>query len=796
MSCNDIPSLLDLQKAKLNADDFGRLMGTGEGDSTNEVTGQVRPTYNKVINDMRGDFNQHISDQESEFNQHISGMAFARVGTFKSGATLDDLREVLLWDISDGGDGHEYGWTGTFPKEVLPNSTPSSTGGFGSGAWVDRTDLTLRSDLASVNGAGLVGTKSNTTVEKVLASDTTLPDVGIFEAAGDNSAAITALASNSNLVMPVHGELRTINSASFSGIEHLVATKVLSAGVVRIPGIYPELLGGKYSVAYNGGKQLSALNTALTDPKFQDFGITFIGDSITWGVGASGAITTGPSRDGTLSDYRNNAGSCSYVNEMRRWIKHTLGEGTTEAISNYAYSVGSGGESISTFSKSEYLFPKGSEYSFAKTGTVSDITYESTTGPLLNCRRVITVALGGTGSLSFTMTGTAFTLVFGGLDDGAMYELLVNNVSQGIFSSRVGDGGIVLANNQRRKHSFDYVRNGTITIKVIQYGSETGTNKLSIEGLYFERTITVSNQGISGASTGTYLVYNFPTSVSAGVLKKLSEQTNWNEVSTGSGSTSQLVRYSPSSTTGEQRIYGFLSNSSWDITFTIPTGNDRVMIGYSSLQNTGAVDVYADNVLITRIHTADWYTGNTTGGGKAVEVTIPTTATSIKLTAVHEIQAGAGSTCYIYLEGVGYRNSANITYPINNSYNDGVCLTVKDCFAFFQLGTNDRVSNRVRSPDEISANIEKMLGLLPQGCLPILMVAQPAEVLPTHAYDMQRVRSATAKVAARRDIDFIDNYSLFGDCPLKYFTKDNLHPNDIGHALIARNITNAIECAS
>lgn len=157
MSCNDIPSLLDLQKVKKHAEDFGRLMGTGEGDSTNEVTGQVRPTFNKVINDMRGDFNQQLSDQESEFNQHVSGMAFARVGTFKSGATLDDLREVLLWDVANGGDGHEYGWTGAFQKEVLPNSTPSSTGGIGPGAWVDRTDVTLRSELSAPGGAGLVG---------------------------------------------------------------------------------------------------------------------------------------------------------------------------------------------------------------------------------------------------------------------------------------------------------------------------------------------------------------------------------------------------------------------------------------------------------------------------------------------------------------------------------------------------------------------------------------------------------------------------------------------------------------
>ena len=52
MSCEDIPSLLDLQNVKKNSDDFGRLMGTDEGYSTNGVTGQVRPTYNKVMKNL------------------------------------------------------------------------------------------------------------------------------------------------------------------------------------------------------------------------------------------------------------------------------------------------------------------------------------------------------------------------------------------------------------------------------------------------------------------------------------------------------------------------------------------------------------------------------------------------------------------------------------------------------------------------------------------------------------------------------------------------------------------------
>lgn len=453
-----IPEIGDVQ---LDSAQTSGVLPISKGGSGAQTTQQARINLGvwsaSQSETVRDSVNESLRRSYAEAGYNV-------VGTFREGFTIANANDVGIDERTGKAFSGPAG-------DVAAGTNP-----VGDANWTTVTDQLLRSDLASVNGAGLVGTKSGTTIEKVLASDTTLPDVGIFEAAGDNSAAITALASNSNLVMPVHGELRTINSASFSGIEHLVATKVLSAGVVRIPGIYPELLGGKYSVAYNGGKQLSALNTALNDPKFQDFGVTFVGDSITWGVGATGAITTGPARDGTLSDYRNNAGSCTFVNEIRRWIKRNLGAGTTEVISNHPYSVGAGGESISTFSKGEYLFPKGVEYSFTKTGSTSDKTFENVSGPYLNCRRVITVGLGGTGSLVFNMTGTSFTLVFGGQPAGAMYELLVNGVSKGTFSARTGDDGIISANNQRRKHTFDYVRNGNITIKVIQYGAETTNN--------------------------------------------------------------------------------------------------------------------------------------------------------------------------------------------------------------------------------------------------------------------------------------------------------------------------------
>ena len=136
MSCEDIPSLLDLQKVKKHADDFGRLMGTGEGDSTNEVTGQVRPTYNKVMKSVgfkpgSGDFTTGFTVQPGE-------------------------RDTAWYDpISQ----NWYSYLGVIPTGgyvVAPTTNPVSNSD-----WAPRTDQTgytlLRDELAAPNGVDLIG---------------------------------------------------------------------------------------------------------------------------------------------------------------------------------------------------------------------------------------------------------------------------------------------------------------------------------------------------------------------------------------------------------------------------------------------------------------------------------------------------------------------------------------------------------------------------------------------------------------------------------------------------------------
>lgn len=699
-------------------------------------------------------------------------------GSFEEGASLATNKDVLLQENT----GLVFGLVpNAYPKIVDENSLPDQD-------WI-LLNISLFTILTSEDGASKLGTKKGINVENIISKLTTLADAGINDSVSDSNLKLSQLAQNLLIKAPIFGNLVEISSSGLDNINHLVSTIVKHGDVKRVPGIYPEILGGKYSVSYHGGSQLSQLNDALSNPKFQNFGITFIGDSITWGTGSTGQETTGPERNGTLGDYRNNSRSCSYVNEFRRWVKDLLGPNVVEEISNHQQSPS--GESISIFKKSEYCFPKGSDYTFAKTGIATDVITENLVGPYLKARRNITVNSGGSATLTFVMTGSEFTLVFGGLSNGAKYQLLINGKLIGTFSSRVGDDGILNQNNQRRRHTFDYIKNGNVSINVIQYNGEVGNNALYIEALLFERSITVSNQGIIGATTGSYLTYNFPVSVSSGIIKRLSTLPNWLETTTGPGATSLNVSNPPESSTGEQRRYGYLSNSFWELNFNIPSGNDKIIIGYSSLANTGAAEIYANNVLIETIHTSDLYPGNTTGYGKNVEVTIPLTTTDIKIKMIYEV-LGGGNTCYFYLEGIGYRNSSTVIYPDNNGFNKGVSLKSKDMFVFFQLGVNDRSNGKVASSDEVHANIEKMLGLLPQATKPILMVSPNAINTETHNFNMYRVKNEILKLARKNQIDFIDNFNLFGNCPLKYFTTDNLHPNDVGHALIAKNIINAI----
>lgn len=140
--CGDVLSLADLQTAKKHqifeaeviTGKSGGVAGGADIDyATNQVTGQTQKTLPAVI-----------ADADADFDAQILSMGFTRVGTFAAGATLTNPRQTLLWDVANGGDGQEYGWSGAFPKVVPAASAPASTGGISVGAWISRFDPELR----------------------------------------------------------------------------------------------------------------------------------------------------------------------------------------------------------------------------------------------------------------------------------------------------------------------------------------------------------------------------------------------------------------------------------------------------------------------------------------------------------------------------------------------------------------------------------------------------------------------------------------------------------------------------
>lgn len=74
-------------------------------------------------------------------------------GSFYFGGTLNSTDDVLLFE----GDGKYYSWSSALPKVVFAGSSPTTSGGIGAGAWVDRTQETFRSELLSNGGIKNIG---------------------------------------------------------------------------------------------------------------------------------------------------------------------------------------------------------------------------------------------------------------------------------------------------------------------------------------------------------------------------------------------------------------------------------------------------------------------------------------------------------------------------------------------------------------------------------------------------------------------------------------------------------------
>jgi hypothetical protein len=111
-------------------------------------------------------------------------------GSFEDGGTVT-LSTDVLWDKTDK---KIYSWGGTLPKVVRARSTPATTGGVSAGAWVDRTQDTLKSELMSIYGSGMIGSEYTGTIKQTLTKVLT-PEMflAVGDGVTDDTAAFNAL---------------------------------------------------------------------------------------------------------------------------------------------------------------------------------------------------------------------------------------------------------------------------------------------------------------------------------------------------------------------------------------------------------------------------------------------------------------------------------------------------------------------------------------------------------------------------------------------------------------------------
>ena len=213
-------------------------------------------------------------------------------GSFESGGTLNNTNDVLLHKAS----GIAYSWGGALPKVVSAGSTPATSGGVGAGAWVDRTDLTFRSDLASESGSGLVGYQPAGTGAVATNVQSKLRE---FVSASDYNTLINAMAQGKNVRL-------------------LPGTNINSAGFTVPAGV--QLIGeGNATITLSSGIVMSA-NTALKD-------INIVGgafDAVTW-VARDNVEVSGCTISGTTLSFK--AIVASGANTRSRILRNKITSG-------------------------------------------------------------------------------------------------------------------------------------------------------------------------------------------------------------------------------------------------------------------------------------------------------------------------------------------------------------------------------------------------------------------------------------------------------------------------------------
>lgn len=178
--------------------------------------------------------------------------------SFERGSNmLKSNRDALIWVGAPAGQGPYFVWDGAYPKNVPAGSTPSTSGGIGSGKWLDVGAASTRNMLSSPSdGAGdalvtvkqpAAGSRPRSLHDK-LAEIVSLNDFATEgDGATDDTAAINAAiaslgTSGGSILVPkyVNGFERRYYVADWSKIVNPYGVQFIGEGAI----VSPEAVGG------------------------------------------------------------------------------------------------------------------------------------------------------------------------------------------------------------------------------------------------------------------------------------------------------------------------------------------------------------------------------------------------------------------------------------------------------------------------------------------------------------------------------------------------------------------------
>lgn len=241
------------------------------------------------------------------------------------------------------------------------------------------------------------------------------------------------------------------------------------------------------------------LKKELSNP-LKSVRIRLVGDSITWGSGASNRSPTEP-RNGTLSDPRNTIDpiSPSWANLLRNWLAHVYGNGTViQNAPGSGYSLAKNDALLLTTNINlvRFLDRSGAKY----TGNLVIQTSEfSDTGAYIDIGGYNASPAFYPAFAEFETDAEEIEIIYAGLAIGSEAESRAHVYANGVKIDDFTSFATTPAFNKTRKITLDG------GLKTIRIQSESSVANLRLQGVRSTRKIQVANDGINGSTTASWL---------------------------------------------------------------------------------------------------------------------------------------------------------------------------------------------------------------------------------------------------------------------------------------------------